>query len=56
MSVSRPEEMEDADVISVRPEPEKPGKRRWREIENLKELRRLQREIEDINGCYDFDD
>lgn len=33
---------------------ERPAKRRWREIESIQERRRLQRELEEMDGCLDF--
>lgn len=43
-----------ADLGHGRDADERAGKRKWREIELLKERQRLAQELEEMDGCFDF--
>ncbi len=52
------EDIMTTDNHSSRSTRSKPAKRKWREIEAIKDRQRLQRELMDLDACqsYDLDD
>lgn len=49
------DEVMDLDIPKVRATRSKPMKRKWREIEAIKDRQRLQRELMDMDIGLDFD-
>lgn len=45
-----------ADTSHLRAADERQGKRKWREIEQIKDRQRLAQELEGMDGCFDFND
>ncbi|WP_413285152.1 DUF3545 family protein [Vibrio sp. MA40-2] len=48
------EDIMETDSHSIRSSRAKPVKRRWREIEAIKDRRRLQKELMELDVCNDY--
>lgn len=42
-----------AELDHQRDHSDRQAKRKWREIESIKDRQRLQRELEELDGCFD---
>jgi hypothetical protein len=49
------EEMLDREIGKIRTQRSKPVKRKWREIEAIRDRRRLEKELMDMDICFEID-